>query len=139
MDAETIDELFSAFGPVRQRRMFGGTGIYADGLMFALEADGLLYLKADAALAGVLAAQGSDPFRYVAKTGPRTITTFWRLPDVVFDEPDELASLAHRALAVARAAAFEKAQRAAGAKTRAPSEASQRKAKRKTADPLFED
>ena len=47
MDAEAIRELFAGFGPVVVRRMFGGAGIYAEGTMFALVADGVIYLKAD--------------------------------------------------------------------------------------------
>lgn len=110
MDPETLADLFSAFGPVRARRMFGGAGIYADGLMFALEIDGLIYLKADATLAALLAEQGSAPFSYLAKTGPRTMNSFWRAPDAALDEPEALAELARRALDVARRAAAEKAQ-----------------------------
>ncbi|MDQ0504628.1 TfoX/Sxy family protein [Xanthobacter agilis] len=115
MEPETIADLFSAFGPVRLRRMFGGAGLYADGLMFALEADGVLYLKADAALAGDLAGRGSAPFRYVAKTGPRTMASFWQVPDAALDDGEELAALARRALAAARAAAREKDGKAAKA------------------------
>ena len=44
MDAEGIRDVFQAIGPVQIRRMFGGKGIYQDGLMFALEAGGELYL-----------------------------------------------------------------------------------------------
>ena len=47
MDPEAICDLFVALGPVRTRRMFGGHGIYAGDLMFALETGGELYLKAD--------------------------------------------------------------------------------------------
>ncbi len=36
----------AGFGPVAVKRMFGGAGIYRDGLMFALVADDVLYLKA---------------------------------------------------------------------------------------------
>ena len=43
----TSVELFAAFGPVMVRRMFGGAGIFADGTMFALVHDGVIYLKAD--------------------------------------------------------------------------------------------
>lgn len=114
MDEETIADLFSAFGPVRPRRMFGGAGLYADGLMFALEIGGELYLKSDAALAADLAARGSAPFSYVAKTGPRTMNGFWRVPDGALDDAEDLAALARHALEVARAAAREKAARGAG-------------------------
>ena len=47
MDPESIQDLFHELGPVRIRRMFGGQGIYAGERMFALEARGALYLKAD--------------------------------------------------------------------------------------------
>ena len=48
VDAEAIGELFREFGPVSVRRMFGGAGIFVDGLMIGLVSDGVIYLKADA-------------------------------------------------------------------------------------------
>ena len=47
-DPDYISELFAAFGPVKVRRMFGGAGLFADGMMFGLIDDGVIYLKADA-------------------------------------------------------------------------------------------
>jgi DNA transformation protein len=47
VDPDHIHDIFSAFGSVSVRRMFGGSGIYADGLMFALVADGVIYSKVD--------------------------------------------------------------------------------------------
>ena len=47
MDAEFIRELFTGFRPVTVRRLFGGAGIFADGVMFALVSDETIYLKAD--------------------------------------------------------------------------------------------
>jgi DNA transformation protein len=103
VDAARIAEVFETFGPIRTRRMFGGTGIYADGVIFAVEADGTLYLKADAALAAQLAAEGSAPFTYQGKG--RTVTmSYWQLPDGALDDPDEAARWARSALAVAQAA-----------------------------------
>ncbi|MEA2873640.1 MAG: TfoX N-terminal domain, partial [Hyphomicrobiales bacterium] len=34
MNADGLKELFEPFGPVTVRRMFGGSGGYADGLCF---------------------------------------------------------------------------------------------------------
>ena len=42
-----VTELLSGVGPVTIRNMFGGAGVYADGVMFAIVADDVLYLKAD--------------------------------------------------------------------------------------------
>ncbi len=48
MDAEGLKELFAPFGAVVVKRMFGGKGVYAEELMFAMEMDGEVYLKCDA-------------------------------------------------------------------------------------------
>ena len=45
MEPEFINDLFAPFGPVTVRRMFGGAGIYREGLMFALVFDGAIFLK----------------------------------------------------------------------------------------------
>lgn len=58
MDDETIRDLFSAIGLVTIRRMFGGKGIYRDGLIFALVVRGELLLKADAQTAPAFAEAG---------------------------------------------------------------------------------
>ena len=47
MDAEGLKEIFEPFGSVAVKRMFGGHGVYADGLCFAIETDGEVYLKVD--------------------------------------------------------------------------------------------
>ena len=100
-DPEHLKEVFSAFGPVSVRRMFGGVGVYADGTMFALVAYGELYLKADEETIPAFRAAGVGPFVYEAK-GRRVVMSYWRLPDRLLDEPDELAEWARAALRVAQ-------------------------------------
>ena len=107
---EDMADLFAAFGPVRTRRMFGGAGLYAEGVMFALEADGTLYLKADAALAADFEALGCVPFSYEAR-GRRRVISYWSVPEAALDDPDEMAHWARRALAVALAAAVSRRRR----------------------------
>ena len=48
VDAEFIRELFQPFGAVSVRRMFGGAGLFVEGVMFGLVSGGEIYLKADA-------------------------------------------------------------------------------------------
>lgn len=110
MDEDAIADLFAAFGPVAVRRMFGGAGLYADGLMFALWAGDAFYLKADAALAEDLKGRGSVPFSYVAKGVTRTMGGFWSVPEEALDDAEDLAALARRALFVAHAANEAKAK-----------------------------
>ncbi|MFS8038759.1 TfoX/Sxy family protein [Xanthobacter sp. AM11] len=114
MDADTIADLFSAFGAVAVRGMFGGRGLFADGLMFAIEVDGIIYLKADEAFAGALSARGAVPFSYVAQGRVRTMRGYWSVPEAALDDAEDLAALSRRALALARAAAAAKARSGTG-------------------------
>jgi DNA transformation protein len=108
-DPEEIRELFSAFGPVSVRRMFGGAGLYAEDVMFALQIGGEIFLKADAETIPALQAEGSAPFVYRAK-GRRVVMSFWRLPDRLLDDPEDLANFARAALKVAHRAAAKKSR-----------------------------
>jgi DNA transformation protein len=88
--------------------MFGGAGVYADGVMFGLIAGDTLHLKVDDTLKRDLAAEGSGPFVWRPDSGPKAGQAvemgYWRLPDAALDEPDLAVAWARRALAVARAA-----------------------------------
>jgi DNA transformation protein len=99
---DEIGELFAVFGPVSVRRMFGGAGIYADGVMFALVSDGVIYLKADAQNVAAFEREGLAPFTYATSSGKRGVMSYRRMPERLYDDPDELASWARDALAAAR-------------------------------------
>jgi len=105
MDSEFVRELFARFGPVSVRRMFGGAGIWSDGLMFAIEFDGVIYLRVDEASLAEFEREGSKPFVYPRAKTPgkigRPSRSFWRLPERLYDDPDGLAVWANRALAIA--------------------------------------
>jgi DNA transformation protein len=109
-DPAYLKEIFSAFGSVSVRRMFGGAGIFADGTMFALVADGDIYFKADEETIPAFRAAGTGPFTYGAK-GRRVVMSYWRLPDRLLDDPDELAEWARAALRVAHRSAAVRPQR----------------------------
>ena len=96
-----IKEQLSGFGPVSVRRMFGGAGIFRDGLMFALIADETLYLKADATSQGEFEALSLPPFTYGAKGGKRTIMSYWRAPEACLDDQSEMTEWARKAYAAA--------------------------------------
>ena len=91
MDAEALRELFSGFGPVDVRRMFGGQGVFADGMMIALVARGEIFLKADSETIPAFERGGQKPFSYATKNGEHVLTSYWRMPERLYDEPEELA------------------------------------------------
>ena len=103
-DFDRITELFSGFGPVAVRRMFSGSGVFADGLMIALVVDGVIYLKVDDSLVPLFEREGQTPFSYKTRDGRRTLNSFWRMPERLYDEPDELAEWARHSLQAARRA-----------------------------------
>ena len=106
-----VEELFAGLGPVRIRRMFGGSGIYAGDVMFGLIDDETIYLKVDDALKADLAAEGSVGRAYSRAPGKWTETSYWRLPEAALDDPDEALAWARRALAVAAAKTVPKRPR----------------------------
>lgn len=106
LDPEQIQELFSVFGRVSVRRMFGGAGIFADGLMIGLISDGDIFLKADAQTIPNFEAEGMAAFTYGAKRR-RVVMSYWRMPDRLLDDPDELAKWARGAFGTAQRAAIK--------------------------------
>lgn len=105
MDPEFIRELFAPFRPVTMQRLFGGAGLYADGLIFGLVFDGAIYLKVDATSIPDFEREGSKPFTYVRAKSKgrigRASLSYWRLPERLYDDPEEVAVWAARALAIA--------------------------------------
>jgi DNA transformation protein len=117
VDALSIRELFAEFGPVDVRRMFGGVGIFVEGRMIALVSREVIYLKADAETIPDFEHEGLAPFSYATRNGERKLTSYWRMPDRLYDDAEELARWARRAHAAAlRAATREKPRRAKSAK-----------------------
>jgi DNA transformation protein len=104
---ELLKDALSGLGPVSVRRMFSGAGIYADGVMFGLIADDTLYLKADDETKRAFEAEGLGPFVY--EGGGRTIAmSYWRAPERLLDDGEEMVAWARTALHVARRAAAAK-------------------------------
>lgn len=95
-----LHEVFRDFGRIDARRMFGGFGIYRDGVMFALVADDVLYLKSDDSTAGFFETRGLGRFQY-EKGGTVVSLSYYEAPEEIFDEPEEAAVWARRAYDVA--------------------------------------
>src|ERR1700733_388925 len=89
MVAEGLKALFEPFGSVTVKRMFGGSGIYAEGMCFAIELKGEIVLKTDSLSRAVFSAADSAPFTYVAK-GKSRPTSYWSLPTLAHEDDDEL-------------------------------------------------
>jgi DNA transformation protein len=106
VDAATIQELFAEFGPVSVRRMFGGAGVFVDGRMIGLVSRDVVYLKADAETIPAFEQEGLAPFSYATKNGEHKLTSYWRMPERLYDDPEELARWAQDAHIAAQRAAI---------------------------------
>ena len=87
MTEDDISDLFRPFAPVVLKKMFGGTSVYVEGRIVAIEVDGALYMKADAGTQDAFRAAGSQPFTYEAK-GKSVRMNYWLLPEAAYDDPD---------------------------------------------------
>lgn len=127
MDPEHLRELFSAFRPVSVRRMFGGAGIYADGVMFALlSSGGTIYLKVDETNEPDFIRENLPNFAPVMKSGKHAVMPYRQMPDRLYDDPEELAQWSERALAASQ----RKPQRPASGKRKSKGKARTRLTKR---------
>ncbi|MFC3282547.1 TfoX/Sxy family protein [Litchfieldella rifensis] len=90
-----LHDVFERFGPITAHRMFGGHGIYHDGLMFALVSDETLYLKADAENVGDFEREGLGPFEY-DKGGKVIQIAYYQAPEDLFEDRELAAAWARR-------------------------------------------
>jgi len=91
MDNEAIREMFDSLGEVTIKRMFGGKGIYHQGIILALEMSvGEILLKADSESAPDFANAGASQWVYDGKNKPVAMP-YWSIPEAALDDPDELA------------------------------------------------
>lgn len=90
-------ELLAPLGRIAARRMFGGAGLYVDGLIVGLEIEGTLYLKTDDLNREHFAAAGGSPFVYAGK-GKAITVNYWTAPDEAMDSPEAMRPWARLAL-----------------------------------------
>jgi DNA transformation protein and related proteins len=101
------DEL-APLGAITMRNMFGGAAAYCDGQLFALVNDDVLYFKVDDQTRLAFEAEGSSPFGYSTKDGAHHLTSYWRAPERLFDDTDELRTWTKTAVAVGHHASAQK-------------------------------
>jgi DNA transformation protein and related proteins len=106
--AEFLREQFAPLGRLTMRRMFGKTGVFCDGLMFGVVTNDTLYFRVDDHNRVAFKEAESVPPLSYEKKGSSIDLSFWRAPERLFDEPDELVTWARAALAAARRVAAKR-------------------------------
>jgi DNA transformation protein and related proteins len=105
---EHVVETMRRFGPVEAKSMFGGWGLYHQGVFFALIAGDALYIKADDESRADFEALGLEPFVYSMKDGQTLAMSYRAAPEEALESPDVMAEWARRGYAAALRAAARK-------------------------------
>ena len=106
--AEFLCEQLAPLGRLSMRRMFGKTGVFCNGVMFGVVSDDTLYFRVDDGNRAIFAEAASSPPLNYEKRGTTIDLAFWRAPDRLLDEPDELIAWARAALAAAHRVAAKR-------------------------------
>jgi DNA transformation protein len=118
--AEFLKEQLAPLGRVTMRRMFGKTGVFCDGLMLGMVTDNTLYFRVDDDNRLAFQEAASFPPLNYRKKGSTIDLSFWRAPERLFDEPDELVTWARIALAAAGRVAAKRERAAPRRKSKPP-------------------
>ena len=110
--AEFLRDQLAPLGRITMRRMFGKTGVFCDGFMLGMVKDNTLYFRVDDDNRATFKEACSFPPLNYAKKGGTIDLSFWRAPERLFDEPDELVTWARAALAAARRVAAQRGRAA---------------------------
>jgi DNA transformation protein len=111
--AESLREQLAPLGHVTMRGMFGKTGVFCNGLMFGGG-------RVDELNKAVFKEAGSAPPLNYEKQGCSIGLAFWRIPERLLDEPEDLISWARAALAAARRVAAQRRRTASKLKAKEP-------------------
>jgi DNA transformation protein len=112
--AEFLREHLAPLGRITLRRMFGKTGVFCDGVMFGIVAEDTLYVRVDDHnRAAFQEAAAYPPLSYV-KQGRTIDLAYWRAPERLLDEPDDLVAWAREALGAAHRVAAKRTRTATG-------------------------
>lgn len=102
-----VVDLMQSIGPVYSKRMFGGYGLYIEGLMFGLIADNTLYFKADKTTAPHFEEKGLGAFGY-QKQDKTIYLSYFQSPEETLEDADVMQEWANQAYATALRAAEQK-------------------------------
>jgi DNA transformation protein and related proteins len=95
-----VADQLTGLGQVKSKRMFGGAGLYLDGIFFGLVADDVLYFKVDDTNKADYVAAGSGPFKPFGNDSYEM--GYYEVPGDVLEDPELMKEWAMKALSVAK-------------------------------------
>lgn len=102
-------ELLAPLHGITAKRMFGGYGLFREGLMFALVSNDTLYFKTDSQTLAYFTERELEPFSFFKKS-EEIRTSYYRAPEEALDNSEEMCTWAAQAHQVALRAVKPKRQ-----------------------------
>lgn len=99
-----VEEQLAPIPGLASSRFFGGIGLSADGVLFAMIMDNALYFAVGDVTRPRYESMGSRCLWYSTKKGRVDVKKYYELPAEVFEDPDQLLAFAREAVEVARKA-----------------------------------
>ncbi len=81
-----VHDLLREIPGITARAMFGGYGLYKDGLIFAIIVEDELYFKVDDTNQKEFEKYGSEPFVYMGKNNKPMTMGYWKLPGEIMED-----------------------------------------------------
>jgi DNA transformation protein len=103
-----MSDVLGGIPGVTSLSMFGGWGIYKNGAIFAIIADGELYFKVDEKTRGEYETRGSHPFVYSMKEKKEVTMSYWTLPEAIMENPEEVVEWVDAAVRVSKSVKAKK-------------------------------
>jgi DNA transformation protein and related proteins len=88
-----IGDALAEIDGVTARAMFGGYGLYKDGIIFGIIADDELFLKVDDTNKEEYEAFDSSPFTYERGNHKKTTMSYWRIPEEILENRERMQEL----------------------------------------------
>jgi DNA transformation protein len=107
VSTDFADFVKDQLAPVRMLasgRFFGGIGLSADGVQFAMVMDHALYFVVSDATRPRYENMGSSCFSYTTRKGRVDVKKYYEVPAEFLEDQDRLLDLANESIAVARQA-----------------------------------
>ena len=95
-----MHEVIGGIPGISSKPMFGGFGLYKDGLIFGIIAGNTLYFKTSDPNRSDFERLGSQPFTYAGKNKKMTTLSYWELPAEIMEDKDKIRSWIEKSAAV---------------------------------------
>ena len=89
-------DVLGGMSGITSRGMFGGFGLYKEGIFFGIITNNTLYFKVDEENKPLYEEYGSTPFQY-EKKGETVALSYWEVPLAILESPQDIENWVNEA------------------------------------------